>query len=90
MRGIIESKLDFILKGNIVEDVEWFQQEMPISSLGDLALGCVFGALNAYSIGILSFMTNKSVSKKDAKEIETMVKRRLPEISEKISKELNR
>jgi len=90
VRGIIESKLDFLLKGDIVEDVEWFQQEMPISSLGDLALGYVFGMLSAYSIGILGFLTNKSVSKKDAEEIETMVKRRLPEIMEKINRELNR
>ena len=96
MRGFLESILDDALQEKeeegFVAGIEWVQQEIPISSLRELVLGYVIGALEAICYAVAT--VRKRLSKKEEKEAEetirTMIKRRLPEIMEIIESELGR
>ena len=89
MRGYIESEIDRMVQEEIVGDVEWVQEETPISSLRDLALGYMIGLLR----GLIS-MIGAAKTTEDYEEVEriahSIVKRRLPDIIKRIEKELNR
>jgi len=87
-RGYIESRLDQYLQTETVVDVEWVQNEIPISSLRDLALGHVIALMIAFAINSLMFRTQEKPSKEDLEAIRMMVKRRLPELAENIEREL--
>ena len=96
-RGIIEAMFDDAMQEytDIVADIEWIQREIPVSSLRDLALGYFLGVLetvgDAYSSvpSIISMKIAWGEHHKDTKTIRRMLKRRLPEISDKINRELN-
>jgi len=95
-RGFIESLIDNILENEIVKNVKWVQEDVPISSLGEMALGYAIGYLRALAVYTLilriqplSGLTKNREERLDH-EVWEIIKRRLPEISEKISKELNR
>lgn len=92
-RGFIESSLNEIFSDEkIVGDVEWVQEEMPISSLRDLALGYAIGVSKA--LGMTIAQVKPHASEKELKEAEEIVdgiiKRRLPEFIKKIERELGR
>ena len=90
MRGYIESRLDKYIKAEMVSDVEWVRQEIPVSSTRDLALGYAIGTL--YMTSATTAMIGSKDSKlldEDDEIIITMIKRRLPEIIERIERELN-
>ena len=95
-RGFIESLIDSILENEIVKNVKWVQEDVPISSLEEMALGYAIGYLRALAIYTLilriqplSRLTKNREERLDH-EVWEIIKRRLPEISEKINKELNR
>ena len=90
MRGYIESTLDNFLQTEIVSDVEWIQNEIPISSLRDLALGHIVALLHTFASNTILFRTYQKPSKEDEDAIRIMVKRRLPDLVEKINRELGR
>ena len=88
-RGYIESVIDEIMEHELLSSVDWVADEIPISSLRDLLLGYAIGSLDAALIGIVSQRTRSKVSDEDMEAIMTILKRRLPEIIEKINIELN-
>ena len=89
-RGYLESVMDEIIQEEVFPSVEWVQQEMPISSVRDLTLGYVIGLLETLAIVSVRIRTRAVLSKEDNRIIKTMLKRRLPEIIEKIERERNR
>jgi hypothetical protein len=90
-RGYIESKMDELLqKSASLPSIEWVKDEVSISSLRDLALGNDIGHLTALATTTIRLATGHRFSMEDYKTIREMVKRRLPEIVEKIERELGR
>lgn len=90
-RGFVESMIDRAMMADILPDVEWIGQQIPISSLRDLALGYFAGLSDAYSHAISTLDRNGIIpSEEDKQTIRGMIRRRLPEIVEKIERELNR
>lgn len=51
-RGFIESVIDDAVKAEIVQDVQWVRDEIPISSMRDLALGYFVGMAESFSSGV--------------------------------------
>lgn len=91
MRGYVESAIDdMIQKVEIVSGIEWVQGEIPISSLRDLALGYVIAMWETFIVSTILLRTEKKCSNEDMTIIRGIVRRRLPEIVEKIEKELHR
>ena len=92
-RGFIESTVDEILGEEVVPEIEWIREEIPISSFRDILLGYLIGLLSATST-LFAYLRPKRISREKEEKIDetirTMIKRRLPEIVEKINKELNR
>ena len=78
------------MEPNYTSSVEWIEQEMPISSLRDFILGYVISGFRALATGAVMALTGQAVSDEDTDVIRTMLKRRLPEIVEKIERELRR
>ena len=77
-----------MVEEEIIGDVEWVQKETFISSLRDLALGYMIGLLR----GLVS-MIGAAKTTEDFEEVEriahSIIKRRLPDIINRIEKELN-
>ena len=94
-RGFIESMMDEGM--STVEDafaeVGWVRQEIPISSLRDLVIGYAIGVLRSGGV-LMATIKPKHISNKEYKEIEKkideIIRRRLPELIEKIERELHR
>lgn len=93
-RGFIESIMDETLQGEALVDIDWVEEEVPISSLRDLALGHVIGVLDSIGWAAITFFPPHELSAAEKKEgqeiIRALVRRRLPEIIEKIERELHR
>lgn len=89
-RGAIETAWDTYLKAEIIPEINWVEKEIPISSLKELMLGYVLGQMEALAIEAIRLLTRKMSSKEDDYAVESMLKRRLPEIMEKIERELGR
>ena len=89
-RGFIESYWDKVLRTASLPSIGWVREEVPISSLRDLALGHDLGMLAAFAVSTLSMFTPRGCSEEDFRAIREMLKRRLPEIVEKIERELGR
>lgn len=103
-RGSIETLLDDALRGEdgIVADVEWIRQEIPLSSFRDFARGYAIGMLKMLALlpaSLPSFLAEIrgftwSARDKEGRAIDaianTIVKRRLPEILEKVERELGK
>ncbi len=90
MRAYIESRLDKVMRLEIVSDVEWVRQRVPVSSFKDLAVGYAIGMLRTLAIVLASTGTQKGLSEEDEEAIDRMITRRLGEIIEKISRDLHR
>lgn len=88
-RGYIESEIDRMVQEEIVEDVEWVQEEIPVSSLRDLALGYMIGLLRGVVVMVAAARTEVEYNEAE-KTARAIIKRRLPEIIEKIERELHR
>jgi hypothetical protein len=89
-RGYIEGVLDGFLQTKMVTDIEWIQNEIPISSLRDLAVGHAVTLMTAFAINIIMLKTREKPSKDDQEAIRIMVKRRLPELVGNIERDLGR
>jgi len=93
-RGFIESAMDKMMKEEIVGDVGWVPEEIPISSLAELALEYTIGIFRAAAWAVVQLVSPRSLSEateeQEEKVIRAMIKRRLPEIVKKINMELNR
>ena len=89
-RGAIETAWDMYLKLEIIPEINWVEKEMPISTLKELMLGYVLGQMDVLAIEAIRLLTRQTSSKKDTDAVKSMLKRRLPEIVEKIEGELHR
>jgi hypothetical protein len=91
-RGYIESMIDDITeRGNVRDILEWVEQEVPLSSFRDLALGYLIGGVTTGASIMLSVgKLGIAISDEDKYEIRAIIKRRLPEFIQKITNELNK
>jgi hypothetical protein len=89
-RGAIESALDKIFGEEIVPYVQWVKGEVPLKSLRDVALGYVIGTAMGLAVGFIVIAEQRPIVDEDRTDIETIIRRRLPEIIKKVEIELNR
>ena len=97
VRGLIEQALDEYLEDeakDAVAQVSWVEELIPITSKRELALGYLIGTMETFAQSIAELSKRKRLSEaeeeKEDKEINTMIRRRLTEISECIVSELNK
>lgn len=77
-----------MLEGDIVQYVAWATQIVPLSDVRDIALGYVIGeAMARHSVWFVLIGNHKRTAK-DMDELMAVFKERLPEIVNKIDKEL--
>lgn len=84
-RGYIEQTIDMQLEPSrsFREDYGWIFEVIPTSSEKEYLIGCVVGELQALIWGTL-------IKKEpDPEDVQGILKRRLPEIEDKINRELN-
>lgn len=90
-RGFIERSLDEVLaEGVISGSVNWIQGEIPIKSLRDVALGYIIGSVERFANTVIMLTEKTEVTLEDQDEIRGIMKRRIPEIMQKILSELGR
>ena len=87
VRGIIEREFDNLLKSNILDSIKWFTQEVPHSSVRDIALGYAMGSMESYGRTLHELIMREPI---ETDELESIIRRRLTEIREKINRELHR
>lgn len=88
-RRLIESQIDECMKEPIRPEVEWALKELSVSSSKDYALGYLVGVIGSLAMSIAAAHSKPEDKFEDAsKMIQAIVKRRLPEIIEKIEREL--
>lgn len=92
VRGYIEKQIDNAMREEVFQYVEWVQNEIPISSLRDSMIGYLVGALQVLAESSALFVMRRRgrTTEEEDREIRLIIKRRLPEIVEKIERELNR
>jgi signal recognition particle GTPase len=92
-RGFLEKAIDDIMTEEYIPSISWVQDEMPIKSLGEVAIGYVIGGIEAAAT-LITQMSKRNRSEKEVKEdeeeIRALLKRRLPEIVEKVNTELGK
>ena len=91
-REFVERNLDRILQQEVVPLFAWIGHETTISSLRDMGIGFVVGVMQSLAevsclVGRKKEFTEREETEED-KEIRALIKRRLPEIVEKIDLEL--
>lgn len=88
-RKKVENFFDNYLKGDIIPRITWISRAAPLSDMRDIALGYIVGEALAkiHATGLLvgPYPTDEVMS-----EVIGMLKRRLPELVEKIEIELNK
>ena len=89
-RGAIESALDKIFGEEVVSYVQWVEGEVPLKSLRDIALGYVIGTAMGLAVGFIVIAEQRPIVDEDRTDIETIIRRRLPEIIKKVEVELNK
>lgn len=89
IRGYIEKTMDEAFKENLVESTRWIEREIPISSLRDLTLGYVVGYAEAIAKAMITIGAKNLLSEEDKDAIIGMLRRRFPEILQKIERELH-
>jgi len=89
-RGAIESALDKVFAEEIISYVQWVKREIPIKSLRDVALGYVIGTTRGLAVAFIVMAEQRPITDEDKTDIETIIRRRLPEITKKIEIELSR
>lgn len=88
-RGNIE-KLFGTIPPNVVSGIRWVESEIPISSMRDLTLGYVIGSLKSLATASVTFSEGKICSEEDDNEINSILRRRLPEFVSIIERDLHR
>lgn len=88
VRGFIEKAMDKMMQYEFINTVKWVEQEVPIKSLKDLTLGYIIGGAITLASTLSAIGEWRTMTDEDKIEIYAMVKRRLPEIMEKITREL--
>lgn len=81
--------MDELLEQEIISDVEWISQEIPNSSLKELAVGYMVGMLRSAGITVGATSTVGTYDEYD-KMVWSMVKRKLPQIIKRVSEGLSR
>ena len=91
-RGAIEKSIDYVLQHNIVPDVEFSRNVIPLTSFEDVVFGYALGVLKQqiYSMLMLSTGLRGALPEEDKREVDGILIRRIPEIREKLTKELNK
>jgi hypothetical protein len=89
-RGAIESALDKIFGEEIVSYVQWVKGEVPLKSMRDVALGYVIGTAMGLAVGFIVVAEQRPIVDEDRTDIDTIIRRRLPEIIKKVEIELNK
>ena len=89
-RGIIEKSIDYVLQHNIVPDVEFSRNVISLTSFEDVVFGYALGVLKQqiYSMLMLSMGLRVALPEEDKTEVDRILIRRIPEIKEKIIREL--
>jgi len=87
-RGYLESVVDEDLRCNLSKDILWIKDKIPIQSFRDLVLGYTIGMFNAISLTAIRQKSRQMPTAEDLELIDSILKRRLPEILEKINREL--
>lgn len=88
-RGYVESGIDNLLNVEIIESTRWLADEIPHRNLKDLAVGYVVGALFLKGQAMV-LIHQGNITDEDTSQIVAIIKRRFPEIVEKINRELGR
>ena len=90
MRGAIENSIDYVLQHNFVPDVEFARNVIPLKSFEDVVFGYALGVLKQqmYSMLMLSTGARGALPVEDKREVDRILIRRIPEIMEKIMREL--
>lgn len=89
-RGFIEATLDKVEATEVVDSIKWVEQEIPIKSLKDLAIGYVVGSSLTGATTMITLGEHHAVTEEDKLQIREIMKRRLPAFIEKIERELHR
>jgi hypothetical protein len=87
-RGTIEKSVDYVLQHNIVPDVEFSRNVIPLKSFEDVVFGYTLGLLKQQIYFML--MMSRDLTEENKKEVDRILVRRIPEIREKIIGELAR
>lgn len=82
--------IDDVLRANILPSIDWVRNIPPIASLQDLAFGYAIGTLERMASDTVIVKSRGKITEEDDNEIRTMLRRRLPDIMEKINRELSR
>jgi len=88
-RGYVESGIDNLLNVEIIESTRWLAAEFPHKNLKDLAIGYVVGALLLKGQAMV-LIHQGNITDEDISQILAIIKRRFPEIIEKIERELGK
>lgn len=89
-RGFIEKMIDdMVEKGDLVGVLGWIEEETPISSFRDLALGYMIGGVMAIAPALV-FLWGERFTDEDKLEMREIIRRRLPEFIQRIERELGR
>ena len=89
-RGTIENALDKVFGEEVVPHVRWVDGEVPLKSLRDVALGYVIGTAMGLAISFIVVAEQRPIADLDRRDIEAIIRRRLPEVLRKIETELNK
>lgn len=100
IRGYLESTLDeLIQEADLLSSVAWLQREkdeivqatgIEWSPLKNLAVGYAIGSLELLLRGVIKLSEQHGCSEEDIRIVRGMLRRRLPEIAEKIVAELHK
>jgi hypothetical protein len=89
--GIIEKSIDFVLKHDVVPDVEFMRGLIPLKSYEDTVLGYQLGLLKNQIYFMLMISSGlRIVPVEDKNQVDEILKRRVLEIREKIFRELGK
>jgi len=90
-RGIIEKTIDNVMKHEILQDIEWIQDVIPLTSFEDVVFGYAIGVLKQQIYTMLMSISGiKMIPEEDKREVDKILERRVPEIRQKIIEELGR
>jgi len=89
-RGVIEKSIDSVLQHSFIPDVEFARNIIPLTSFEDVVFGYALGVLKhqIYSMLMLSTGLRGALPLEDKREVDRILIRRIPEIREKIMREL--
>ena len=91
MRGIIEKSIDYVMKHDIVPDVEFARDVIPLTSFEDVVFGYSLGVLKQQIYFMLMLASGlRVIPIGEKREIDKILERRVPDIRQKVMRELGR